>query len=256
MSSLAFAIILGVVSGLVPVYIGLVPLWFLRRISEGWRGFLVSLSLGILLFLFADVTGEGLNLANMHGLNTYLFAIGLTLGVFGPVYVSKRRRTDYISMREKTATAGDRRRLGFFTAYMVATGIGLHNLGEGLAIGAAYSAGQFALTSVLVIGFALHNGTEGFGIAAPLSTLEMTLKEPLTLGIVAGFPTVVGSMIGYVAYSNAIGALFYSVAAGALLYVVVELIRIANVYPKVETTFAGIVVGILLMYGTNTLLTV
>ena len=256
MSSLTFAILFGVVAGLFPVYIGLIPLWFLRRISEGWRGFLVSLSLGILLFLFVDVTGEGLNLANMQGANSLLFAVGLALGVFAPVYVSRKRRSEYIAIRERAGTAADRRRMGLFTAYMVAMGIGLHNLGEGLAIGAAYSADKVILTSVLVIGFALHNGTEGFGIAAPLSTLEMSLKDPLTLGAIAGFPTVIGSVIGFLAYSDQIGSLFFAVAAGALLYVIVELIRIANVYPKVETTFLGIVGGMLLMYVTSALLSV
>lgn len=254
MPSLAFAIFLGLAAGLLPVYVGLIPLWFLRRISDGWRGFLVSVSLGVLLFLFVDVTGQGLNLANAGGLNPYLFVVGLILGVFGPVYASRKRRMEYITMRAEIASVSDRRRLAFFTAYMVALGIGLHNLGEGLAIGASYSANQLVLTSVLVIGFALHNGTEGFGIAAPLSSLELTIKDPIYLGLVAGFPTVIGSVLGYAVYSNVIGALFFSVAAGALLYVIVELIRIANVFPRVETIFSGILIGMLLMYATNTLL--
>jgi ZIP family zinc transporter len=254
MFSLLYVLFLGIVAGLLPVYLGLVPLWFLRRISETWRGFLVSVSLGILLFLFADVTGESLTLAGPPGLSSPLFVVGITLGVFAPVYVARKRRLDYIITRERSGDNPDMKKLGFFTAYMLSVGIGMHNFGEGLAIGAAYSAGQFVLTSVLVVGFALHNGTEGFGIAAPISTVHLKLKDPLTLGLIAGFPTVIGSAVGYLAYSAYLGVFFFAVAAGALLYVIVELLRIANVYPRVETTFAGITFGMLLMFGTNLLL--
>ncbi|MDA4127980.1 MAG: ZIP family metal transporter [Thaumarchaeota archaeon] len=256
MTSLPYALLLGLVAGLFPVYLGLVPLLFLRRISEGWRGFMVSLSLGILLFLFVDVTNEGLKLANVPSVNSFLFPFGLALGVFGPVFIARKRRSDYIALRERTPGEPDRRKLGFLTAYMMAMGIGLHNLGEGLAIGSAYSADKFVLTSVLVIGFALHNGTEGFGIAAPLSAVKMQLKDPLVLGLIAGFPTVIGSGIGFIAYSDLLGTFFFAVAAGALLYVIVELLRIANVYPKIETTFIGIICGMLLMFATSMLLVV
>src|SRR5438094_5069648 len=83
----------------------------------------------------------------------------------------------------------------------------MHNLGEGLAIGAAYSAGELALTSVLVVGFALHNATEGFGMVAPVASLPLRIKQPLVMGFLAGFPTILGSMLGFVAYSQAIGSL-------------------------------------------------
>lgn len=253
MASLAFAAFLGLISGLIPVYLGIIPLWFMRRISESWRSLVVSFSLGILLFLFADVTGQGLHLAGSLGLNSLLFILGLALGVFAPLLVARRRRIDANAMFNQGPSEAERNRARFFTAYMIALGIGMHNLGEGLAVGAAYSAGEFALTSVLVVGFALHNGTEGFGIGAPVASLPLGLKAPLTMGFLAGFPTILGSMIGFVAYSQSIGALFFSVAAGALLFVIIELVRLAYVASRTERTFLGIVLGMVLMYLTDIL---
>ena len=139
----------------------------------------------------------------------------------------------------------------FLTAYIISVGIGLHNLGEGLAIGSAYVAGQLALTNTLVVGFALHNGTEGLGISGPISDAPFHIREPLAMGFLAGFPTIVGCVIGSIAYSDLLGALFFSVAGGALLFVVVELLRRAS--PS-RGTYLGLATGILLMYFTDLLL--
>jgi len=139
------------------------------------------------------------------------------------------------------------------TAYTISIGIGLHNFGEGLALGAAYGAGELALTTALVVGFALHNGTEGLGIAGPVSDMPLRLRELLALGFVAGFPTIIGSAIGAVAYSALLGSLFFAAAGGALLFVVVELVRLSTL-PR--SMFAGIAIGILVMYFTDLLLTV
>lgn len=139
------------------------------------------------------------------------------------------------------------------TAYIISLAVGLHNFGEGLAIGAAYAGGQFALTTVLVVGFALHNGTEGMAIAGPVSEIHFRMRDPLVMGFVAGFPTVLGSIVGATLYSELAGALFFSLAAGALLYVVIELTKRAQA-PK--STFIGIVIGMLLMYFTDLILTI
>ena len=253
MTSLLYAAGLGAVAGLLPVYLGLVPLWFMKRIPESWRGLIVSISLGILLFLFVEVTGEGVQLAGSPGLNSLLFVVGLAIGVFAPILAARRGRVDAVAILDQAGVAGKREKARFFTAYMIAVGIGMHNLGEGLAIGAAYSAGELALTSVLVVGFALHNGTEGFGIVAPVASLPLRIREPLAMGFLAGFPTILGSMIGFVAYSQAIGSLFFSVAGGALLYVIIQLVRLAYVASRTETTFLGVVLGMILMYLTGIL---
>lgn len=247
MVDILYSAALGFIAGLVPVYLGLLPLPFFRRLSVSKRNLLISFSVGILLFLFVDVAGEAVRLSKATGYGSFLFAVGLVIGIGIPFLISSRRHR---VSDESAATRGADRSL---TAYIISVAIGLHNLGEGLALGAAYAAGQLALTSILVIGFALHNGTEGMAISGPVSGIPIRAREPILMGFLAGFPTVVGSIIGSIFYSDLAGALFFSTAAGALLYVVVELLRRAQ-SPK--STFAGLLIGILLMYFTDLLLSI
>lgn len=163
MTDLFYSAVLGLVAGLLPVYLGLLPLPFFRRLSPPRRTFLVSLSVGILLFLFADVTGQAVELSGHTWYGALLFAVGLLIGVGVPLTISSKRQRTTDSSSD---LMGGARTL---TPYIISLAIGLHNLGEGLAIGAAYAGGQFALTTVLVVGFALHNGTEGMAIAGPVS---------------------------------------------------------------------------------------
>src|SRR5207245_11121504 len=134
-----------------------------------WRSPTVRMSLAILLFLCFGVRGEGVRLAGSPGLNSLLFVVGLSRGVFAPLAAARRGRVDAVAIVDQEGVAGEREKARFFTAYMIAVGLGMHNLGEGLAIGAAYSAGELALPSVLVVGFALDNATDGFGIVAPVA---------------------------------------------------------------------------------------
>jgi ZIP family zinc transporter len=247
MTDIFYSAVLGLVAGLLPVYLGLLPLPFFRRLSPPRRTLLVSFSVGILLFLFADVTGEAVELSGHTWYGALLFAVGLLLGVGVPFVISSKRQR--ANDRPSDLTGGAR----ILTAYIISLAIGLHNLGEGLAIGAAYAGGQFALTTVLVVGFALHNGTEGMAIAGPVSEIHFRIRDPLVMGFVAGFPTVLGSILGATFYSELTSGLFFSLAAGALLYVVIELTKRAQT-PK--STFVGIVLGILLMYFTDLLLTI
>lgn len=251
-TDLFYAGFLGLVAGFVPVYLGLAPLPLFKRLSDGARAVLVSFSAGILLFLFADVTHEGVDLTSPAGggASPLLFVVGLLAGLFGPVFVSQVARARG-QAAARTSGAGSAR---LFVAYAIALGIGLHNLGEGLAIGAAYAAG-LSLTTLLVIGFFLHNSTEGLGMMAPIASTRTGWREPLLLGFFAGFPTIVGSMIGSVAYSDALSALFFATAAGALLYVIVEMLRLLQAFDR-SRVYAGIVLGILLMYVTDLLVAV
>ncbi len=248
MADLAFSIFLGVIAGLIPVYLGLIPTPYFKKASPSQRNFLISFSLGVLLFLFVEVGSNATELARSSSWGPPLFALGLVLGVGSPALVSHRRRIRQVKnpLTEATKTTAK-----MFTAYMISLGIGLHNLGEGLALGASYATNQLALTTTLVIGFAIHNGTEGMGISGPISDFPVRFKEPLLLGLIAGFPTVLGSAIGFLAYSSQIGSLFFSAAAGALLYVIIELLQISY-SPK--NTFVGVTIGILLMYTTGLLL--
>jgi zinc transporter ZupT len=240
-----YAVALGVVAGLVPVYLGLIPVPLFRRLSSSKRNMLLSFSIGILLFLFADVTGEDVNLSKLVHYGSLLFAVGLIIGVAVPFIVSTRRR----SVKDVSQTSSIVSKS--ITVYIISFAIGMHNLGEGLALGASYAAGQLALTTLLVVGFALHNGTEGIAISGPVSDIPVRLRELVFMGFLAGFPTVIGSVIGSLFYSDFAGALFFSIAAGALLYVVVELLRRAQ---SSKSTLAGLLIGILLMYFTDLLL--
>jgi ZIP family zinc transporter len=256
LTDVLYAGFLGLIAGLVPVYLGLAPLWIFKRLSAGWRTGLVSFSAGILLFLFADVTHEGMVLSESAGSTPALFALGLALGLLGPVAVTHLRRRKIQAQSQATPPTSVSRPVAntkLFTAQMIALGIGLHNLGEGLAIGAAYAAGVFGLTNLLVIGFALHNSTEGMGISGPIASTNKGARQPLLLGFVAGSPTILGSVIGSLAYSSALGTLFFAGAAGALLYVIVELLKVTSSSESTKNVFAGIVIGILLMFATGLL---
>lgn len=248
MVDILYSAFLGLIAGLVPVYLGLLPLPVFRKLSASRQSLLISFSLGILLFLFADVTAEAMDLSKEPGLGSALFSVGLAIGVGVPLLISSRRKQ--VGNESLVSTDSSFKEV---TAYIIATAIGLHNLGEGLALGAAYAGGQLGLTTVLVIGFALHNGTEGMAIAGPISRISIRAKDPLIMGFLAGFPTIIGSMVGSVLYSDLAGVLFYSIAAGALLYVIIELLRKAQSQGR---TAAGIVIGILLMYFTDLLLSV
>jgi ZIP family zinc transporter len=246
-----YSVGLGVIAGLLPVYLGLLPLHFVRRLSLSKRILLISFSAGILLFLFADVIGEAIKLASSTVLGSSVFTLGLILGLAGPVGVSYWKTQSKNNHGRHADDSASKNGVKLVAAYMIALGIGLHNFGEGLALGTASAAGQVALTTVLVVGFALHNGTEGMGITGPMSDIPYRVKDPLLLGFIAGFPTVLGSALGSIVYSSLMAALFFSVASGALLYVTVELIRVSYSPRK---TFLGMVIGLLLMYFTNLLL--
>ncbi len=248
MTDILYAGFLGMVAGFLPVYLGLVPLPFFQRIRPAWRTILVSFSVGILLFLFADVTMESMELSGAPDSSPVLFLVGLSLGLIGPVLIATRRRRGNAAAPASASGAGSAK---MFMAYTISAGIGLHNLGEGLAIGTAYAAGALGLTGLLVIGFFLHNTTEGLGISAPISDMRIRLREPLILGFVAGFPTIVGSMIGSLWYSNALGALFFAAASGALLFVIVELLRLAYVPERARAVYTGVVIGIFIMFITD-----
>ncbi len=249
MADFAFSVLLGLIAGLIPVYLGLIPMPFFRRTSTSNRNLLISFSVGVLLFLFVEVTGNATELAKSVSWGPILFALGLVLGVGSPALVSHRRKLNLSKNPPLTEAAKNGAKI--FTAYMISLGIGLHNLGEGLALGAAYAAGKLALTTILVIGFAIHNGTEGMGISGPVSDFPIRARDPLLLGFLAGFPTILGSMIGFLAYSNQIGSFFFSAAAGALLYVIIELLKMSY---SSKNTFVGVTVGIVMMYLTGLLI--
>ena len=179
--------LLGIYVGVIPVYLGFLWFPFLRRVRERWFHFFLSLTAGLLIFLGVDALKEALEAAGevpgaFKGVGIIL--IGVSVGLLGLMAVGQRTMG-----RAETGVPADRR---LALAYMIAAGIGLHNLGEGLAIGAAYALGNVALGTFLIVGFTIHNTTEGFGVVAPIARDGARLRSLLAMGLLAGAPTVAG----------------------------------------------------------------
>ena len=282
----SIAILLGVYVGVVPVYLGLFSLPLLQRLRREWLDFLVCLTLGIMLFLFVDVAGEALEAADklpaaiavpadgqasVPPLDKLLYDIfgagsgtilgplfmltGFALGVLGLVEFG--RRLD--RLREaggswggllNPATLSPQMQL----ALLVSLGIGLHNLGEGLAVGVAYGSQSFALATVLLFGFAVHNVSEGIAIVSPVSRSQVDLRTLALLGMLAGGPTVIGTLIGIYIFSNALSIIFFAIAAGAILYVVIEITAsLGDRFRNSHLNYLGIMAGFTVMYLTSLL---
>jgi zinc transporter, ZIP family len=249
--------LLGLYVGVIPVAVGL--LWFpaLRRASKRWLGFFLAFTVGLLVFLLADTVVEGIELAGetaavLDGLMLFVIgALGALLGLFFFERLLERRRAG-----EEVPASGSWLG-GLILAYLIATGIGLHNLGEGLAIGSALAVGEVALGTFLVLGFMLHNTTEGLAIVAPIGSAEKrpALWHFLALGAVAGAPTILGAWFGGFAFLPALASLLFGVAAGAIAQVVWA---IARSMPKGGelTSGAGVLgfmAGLVFMYVTGLL---
>ena len=240
--------LLGIYVGLIPVLIGLLWSPFLRSVNLRWVHFFLSLTLGLLVFLGVDALDEALETSRavpeaFHGTGL------IVLGVVGSV-VLLRAVAGMGRGRAHGSGASARMRL----AYMIALGIGLHNLGEGLAIGSAFALGEIALGSFLVIGFAIHNTTEGLAIVAPVATDRPPIRHYLALGALAGLPTIAGTWMGGFSYSPIAATLFLALGAGAILQVVLEiglmLGRESEGGVMAPLNGLGLALGLVLMYGT------
>ncbi|MFQ5888601.1 MAG: ZIP family metal transporter [Gemmatimonadota bacterium] len=242
--------LLGVYAGVVPVIIGLLWYPFLRDVSRRWLHFFLSLTIGLLVFLGVDSLHEALESAGR--VPDAFQGVGLViLGVAGSMLAL---RSAGHARGSRWGRELDDRHTRLRLAYLIAIGIGLHNLGEGLAIGASFAVGEIALGSFLVIGFALHNTTEGLGIVAPVASDRPSLWHLGAMGGIAGIPTITGAWIGGFAYTPIFGALFLALGAGAIFQVVAELTRVIQrraadgVFAPLNA--AGLAVGLFIMYGT------
>jgi len=241
--------LLGIYVGLVPVLIGLLWYPFLRDVGRRWIHFFLSLTIGLLVFLGADALDEALEIAG--SVPAAFQGVGLVvLGVLGSLLTL--RAVGNVRRQAGGGEDGPRDRLRL--AYLIALGIGLHNLGEGLAIGSAYALGSIALGSFLVIGFAIHNTTEGLAIVAPVAADRPPLRQLLAMGALAGLPTIAGTWIGGFSYSPIAATLFLAVGAGAILEVVLEIAGMmrrehpGGLFQPLNA--AGLAMGLLVMYGT------
>jgi len=238
---------LGVYVGVIPVFLGLLWLPFLRSINRRWMDFFLSLTIGLLVFLGVDAVAEAISTSTAVP-GAFQGTSLLLIGVFGtPLIISA------ISHARRGA------RTALFIAGLIAMAIGLHNFGEGLAIGAAYASGEIALGTFLVLGFLLHNTTEGLGIVSPLAHDKPSMKSLLLLGILAGAPTIVGAWIGGFAASPTWTTIFFAVGAGAIIQVIYELWKLfgrrADTSLAAPLNAAGVLLGLAVMYGTGLFVT-
>jgi zinc transporter ZupT len=239
--------------GLVGLYVGVVPvglglLWypFMRRLSRSAMQFILALTVGLLIYLaigtWLDANEFAAELpAFWQGVPMVIFIALVTLGVLLVIGGLRRgRETSPLSI-----------------AYRIALGIGLHNLGEGLAIGAAFASGEAALGTFLILGFTLHNITEGVGIAAPVVRQNPGWQHFALLALLAGGPAILGTWIGGFAFNPVLATIFLAIGIGAILQVVWEVGKLVardavrNSQPVVNwVSLSGVVAGIAIMYFT------
>ena len=251
--------LLGIYVGVIPVSLGMLWLPFLRSLGREWMGVLIAFTIGLLAFLAIDAGLEGLEIG---GAAPAAFGgTGLVLVGALVAYLVLAGIDAYLAQRSREAkAAGGAAASAGYLALLVAIGIGLHNLGEGLAIGTAYSSGALALGAFLVVGFAIHNTTEGLAIVAPLrEQARPGLGRLLGLGLIAGAPAILGAWIGAAAFNPSLGALLFGVGVGAIARVIVQIAPVMRdgqgryLYPA---TVLGILAGIAVMYLTGLMVSV
>jgi ZIP family zinc transporter len=266
-------LILGAIAG-GTIFLGL-PMGRIQGLSSGARAGLSALATGILIFLLWDVLTGAVDpidtaLAERHwGRFSWLAALGVAgfaVGMMSLVYYSEWMRKR--SHRRATSLVGpgaaaidefkhrgwlDNLTPGKQLALLIAVGIGVHNFGEGLAIGQAAAANQVSLAVTLIVGFSLHNATEGFGICGPMSGEGMrpTWGFLAVLGTIGGLPTFLGTLLGQSWSSQAMSVVFFAVAAGSILYVVQELLAVNRKYGHTVLVTWVVLAGIVLGFATD-----
>jgi ZIP family zinc transporter len=242
--------LLGIYVGVIPIALGMLWLPWIRRIPAGWLRGVMALTIGLLAFLAIDATLEGLELAG-QGSQAFGGAALVFLGA-AVAFLALTGVSGWLAQRRAGASGGQ-------LALLVATGIGLHNLGEGVAIGAAYSAGALALGAFLVVGFALHNTTEGLAIVAPIAHLRTSLGRLTLLGVLAGAPAVLGAWIGAAAFNASLAAFLFGFGAGAIVQVIVQLaptLRDDHGRTLHPVAVSGLLTGMALMFATGLLVSI
>jgi zinc transporter, ZIP family len=247
---LGYALI-GLLVGVVPVALGLAWLPSLRRADARWLASFMALTAGLLSFLALDALHEALALqaALPNGFQgTGLILLGVAASYLGLTFFAQRA----------SAARPGAPLEGAALAALIAAGIGLHNLGEGLAIGTSIALGELALGTFFIVGFMVHNVTEGLGIATPMASGDRVRLSRLgALALIAGAPAIAGAWIGGFITSDLLGVLFFALATGAALQVVVEIGRyVARKAPGGLASghvVGGYLAGIVVMYTTGLL---
>jgi zinc transporter ZupT len=248
--------LLGLYVGVIPIALGMLWLPWVRRIPPSWLRAVMALTVGLLVFLGIDATLEGLDIA-AQGSQAFGGA-GLVLVGAVVAYLALSGVGTWLQDRARRTGSGPPSAHPELPL-LIAVGIGLHNLGEGLAIGTAYATGALALGAFLVVGFALHNTTEGLAIVAPAARARPSLRRLAALGAIAGGPAVLGAWIGAAAFNTSVAAFLFGAGAGAIAQVVVQLApslrddRGRALHPR---AVSGLLAGMAIMFATGLLVSV
>ena len=257
---LAVFALIGLYVGVIPVALGLMWYPLTRQIGKKGLQFLLALTIGLLAYLLVDSAHDGLEAAasvpgSLQGPALFVFgalAAYLLLDFVGAWLAGRRQHAKAASMMPA----------GWILAVLIAVGIGLHNFGEGLAIGSAFALGELALGTLLIVGFTLHNTTEGLAIVAPLardagSSTRVGIAQLVQLGLIGGVPTILGAWLGAFVYSPTLAVLFLALGVGGIAQVTRQILmqsageRGFSAYLREGHVVAGLVVGVLVMYATG-----
>ena len=241
--------IIGLLIGVVPIMIGLLWYPFIKKLGKNAFNFFLAFTIGLLLFLGLDAIEEAFEISNTHLASVFngelLIATVVILSFLGLYGIGNIliKRSEFSKLSK-----------GLAISLMIAIGIGLHNLGEGLAVGAAIAFGEVALSTFLIIGFAIHNTTEGLAIAAPLTRTKSVIGKMIGFGMIAGIPAVFGTWIGGFSFSPFFTIIFLSIGAGAIFQVVFSIFRFvkeeSDSFSNISI-ISGIGAGLVVMYLTS-----
>lgn len=249
--------LLGVYVGVIPVSLGMLWLPFARRVRRDWLRILIAFTVGLLGLLGIDAALEGIEIAQgataFGGVELVILGAAVSYLVLAGIDSWLSRRREAAAQRAGPAAIGP------YLALMVAIGIGMHNLGEGLAIGSAYATGALALGTFLVVGFAIHNTTEGLAIVSPLTERSPGIQRLFALGLIAGAPAILGAWVGAAAFDPSLAALLFGAGVGAIGQVIWQLVPAMRddegraLHPG---SVAGMLSGMALLYLTGLLVSV
>ena len=248
---IAYFAVIGTYVGIIPVLIGLLWFPFIAKLSRNKYKFFLALTVGLLLFLGISATEEAIKISAENLSDVFNGALLVVT-----VAIVSFLALNYAGEKLKERAGASKLAGPIAIALMIAIGIGLHNFGEGLAIGAAIVLGEAALGAFLIVGFAIHNTTEGFAIAAPMARTKLMIGRLAAMGMIAGVPAIFGAWVGGFVYSPFAAVIFLAIGAGAIFQVIVLIMKwIQNEEGKLSNSsvLAGIAVGMIIMYVTSIL---